>query len=96
LESDAKIEVPMIDKPEVKGDLKIPVLDLDQSKIDIRSSLPKPKEEIEGTVSVPIIKISSITASVDIGLKKGKSSSSSSSSDEKKKGGIDLKVGAKI
>jgi hypothetical protein len=86
--------------PEVKGDLKIPVLDLDKFTVDNRPSLPKTKRQIEGNVSVPTIKIPSVKTSVDIRLKKGKSSSSSSSSDEKKKkkkkGGIDLKVGAKI
>jgi hypothetical protein len=93
----SKIEFPTIDKPDVKGDSKIRVLDVDKSKVDIPRSLPKPNGEIEGNVSVPTIKIPSVKAKVDIGLKKGKSSSNSSDSDEKKKkGGIDLKVGEKI
>jgi hypothetical protein len=41
LKVEGKIEVPKIDKPEVKGDLKIPVLDFDKSKVDIRSSISK-------------------------------------------------------
>jgi SET domain-containing protein len=82
----------------VKCDLKIPVLDLDKSYVNIPSSLPKPKEEIEGNVSVPRIKIAPVKANVDIGLKKGELSSSSPRSDEKKKKkrGIDLKVCAKL
>jgi hypothetical protein len=47
LKVDEKIETPMIANPEVKGDLKIPVLDVDKSKVDIRPSPPKPKGEIE-------------------------------------------------
>jgi hypothetical protein len=39
----------------MKGDLKIPVLDVDKNKVDIRPSLPKPKRESEGNVSVPTI-----------------------------------------
>jgi hypothetical protein len=50
----------------VKGDMKNPVLDVDKTKVDISPFLSNPKGQIEGNVSVPTIKISSVKASVDI------------------------------
>jgi hypothetical protein len=71
---EGKVEVPKIDKPETKGDLKISVCDVDKSKGDIRSSLRKGKGDIEANVYIITIfkgakrpikqaeKITSITA----------------------------------
>jgi hypothetical protein len=47
LNVDEKIKTPIIDKLEVKSDLKIPVLDLDKKKVDIRPSISKEKTGIE-------------------------------------------------
>jgi hypothetical protein len=72
------------EKPEVKGDLKIPVLGLEKSKGSNRPSISNGEGDIYKDIS-----LSKINTSVDIWLKeykkKVKSSSSSSSSDENKK-----------
>jgi hypothetical protein len=49
----------------VQREVKTPVLDLYKSKVDIRSSLPKGKGEIDANVSIP-----SKDAKLDIDLKK--------------------------
>jgi hypothetical protein len=43
IEVDGKIEVPKIDKREVKEDLKYSVLDVDKSKVNILQSISKTK-----------------------------------------------------
>jgi hypothetical protein len=48
-----KIKTPIIDKPEMKGDLQIPVIDVDKSNVEIGGSFPKENGEIETIISLP-------------------------------------------
>jgi hypothetical protein len=48
-----KVGFSKIDKPEIKGHLKISVLDFDRNKVDASTSLSKYKSEIDPNVSIP-------------------------------------------
>jgi hypothetical protein len=48
-----KVKPPKIDKPEVKGNLNVPVFDITPTKIEIRKSIPKAQEDIEMNASIP-------------------------------------------
>jgi hypothetical protein len=86
-----KVKTPKIDKPEIKGDFSIPVFELPKSKVEMRKSIPKSKEDIEMNASIPKVSLPKGDVKVDLNLKK-KSSSSSSDEKKKKKGGIDLNL----
>jgi hypothetical protein len=48
-----KIKTLIIDKPEMKGDLQIPVIDVDKSNVEIGGSFPKGNGEIEANILLP-------------------------------------------
>jgi hypothetical protein len=46
VEVEEQIEIPKIDKPEIKGDLSFPVSELPKSKVEMRKLFPESKEDI--------------------------------------------------
>jgi hypothetical protein len=44
IKASGKIKTPKVEKPEIKGDLNIPVFDISPTKIEIRKSIPKSQE----------------------------------------------------
>jgi hypothetical protein len=94
LNIDGKFEIPKFDKPEIKGDLSIPVFEFTISKVEIRKSISKSKEGIDVNVSIPKLSPPKGDVKVDLNLKKD-SSSSNSDDKKKKKGGIDINIDGK-